>query len=651
MRRAVVVLVACIVVTIPVLADDHGDSPLTATPIDVGGGLVSACIESGGDLDYYFFQTIAGRTYLLLTSHLDVGTDTVLYLFDTDGSTILAVDDDGGTDGGSRIEWTATGDGTHFAMVRHARATAGTGCYAFSVSMLQVDDHGNDPLTATPLPSDGSATGFLETESDVDVFLFSSEAGYSYTIELEKTSGDGAVRLDLLDDEGRGVLATANGGPAGSTWEAPASGVRFLAVRSDGGTGGYRLSVDRSGYVDDFANSAAAAEDLNALGLTASGRIEVSGDVDWFRFRARASGDYKFRIDADGSIRGALVGLDGETVLEETSAIAGDGLAIDWTAPSDGDYFVEISSASSSVTYTLVVEATLQLRFLGRFNPRGYSFDVVADRSFAYLIVGAQGLLVVDVSDATDPIEVGSHSTRGYAQAIALDASLAFVANRSDGLTVLDVTDPMRPFEISHLDTPGSAWDVVVQGDVAYVADSQGGLHLIDVTRPSNPVSLSAYVTSGFAKSVFVDGTAAYVAMGDAGVEVVDVSDPGSPSRLGLLKTFGEANDVWVAEGTAYIAVGYGGVRIVDVSDPSAPAEIGFISTAGEAIGVALLGDNLYVAETTDGLSVYTVADPATPQRVAQIDTPGEATSVHVFGGRAYVADREEGLQILELLQ
>ena len=53
MRTAAVVLVLCAVASMPLRADDHGNSPLVASPIDVGGGLLSACLETGGDMDYF----------------------------------------------------------------------------------------------------------------------------------------------------------------------------------------------------------------------------------------------------------------------------------------------------------------------------------------------------------------------------------------------------------------------------------------------------------------------------------------------------------------------------------------------------------------------------------------------------------------------
>jgi len=653
MRALLGAIIALAVIAAPVWADDHGNTPFAATPIDVGAGLIPACLETGGDMDYFFFLATAGRTYSILTSHLDPSTDTVLYLLDADGLAILRVDDDSGTDGGSRIEWAAPLGGTYFVMVRHAQATTGTGCYSLSVSTIQVDDHGDSSLTATPIPVGNSASGFLESEEDVDAFFFETSGGYIYDVTLEKTSGDGTVRLDLFRGETAEVLLTAeaNGGPARVSWIPEATGSQFLSVESNGGSGGFRISIEQAGYADDFGSSAAAAEDLASLGFIAQGRIEVLEDADWFQFRARADGEYSFRLDVDGPVRMALVGLDGETVLEDTSAVSESGIQLDWAAPSDGVYFLEVTGLTDGASYTLRLEATLRLESLGQFNPRGYSFDVAASGDYAYLIVGAQGLLVVDVSDPTDPIEVGSHSTRGYAQAITLHETQAFIANRSDGLTILDISDPMRPAEMGHLDTSGSAWDVFVVGGRAYIADSQGGLQIAGVSRNGDSSLLGTYETSAFAKSVAVKGSTAYIALGDAGLEVVDVSNAEEPSQLALLKTFGEANAVVVTDGTAYIAAGYGGVRIVSISDPTAPAEIGSIATSGEAMGLALVGSTLYVAEATDGLSVYSIVDPTDPQRVAQIDTPGEATNVAIDSGRAYIADREEGLQIVELLQ
>jgi len=659
MRTLSTLLVILVGLSWGLQADDHGDSPLSATPVAVGGDLIGACTDPAGDMDYFLFQALGGRTYLLLTSHLSTGMDTVLYLFDSDGGTILVVDDDSGDQGGSRIEWPAPRSGTYFAMVRHAQATAGTGCYDLSIGVLQVDDHGNDPLSATPLPiGERALDGFLETASDLDVFLFAVEAGYDYKVDISKTSGTGDIVLRLFGENGIDELArTSTDGQDGSIrWSPERDGTLFATVSREGGNGdgdaGYEIHASRPGYSDDHGNSASSASDVSASGDAVEGRIEVAGDRDWFRFAVRRAGEYTIAVDAvnGGIFRAALVGLDGETVLEEAAAFAGEEVRLTWVAPSDGAYFIEISLGSGTGSYVLSLDATLQLELLGQFNPQGYSLDLAAEDDLVYLIVGTKGLLVVDATDPTRPTEIGSNSTRGYAQAVAVRDTTVYIANRGDGLTILDASDPMRPVEIASLETLGSAQAVALHGNTAYVADQRGGMQIIDVATPANPKALGTYETLGFAQAVWIDGNIAYVALGDAGLEMVDVSSPGAPQRLGFVELVGDAGDVVVSNGIAYIAAGYRGVRIVDVSDPASPQELSFLSTAGEAMGVTLVGNRLYVAERTEGLSVFSVADPRAPVQVAHVDTPGEAMQVAVSGDLAYVADRESGMQIVRLL-
>jgi hypothetical protein len=639
------------------LADDFGDSPLAAAPLAIGGGPLSGCIETPGDTDYFLFTAVAGRTYRLITTHLSTGMDTLLYLFDSDGRSILAVDDNSGADGGSQIDWTAQRDGVYFVMVRHAQATSGTGCYAVSITMLQVDDHGNDALSATPLTVGGAARpGFLEQSSDVDFFLFQAERGYAYVINVTRTTEGGTIRARLLAEDGARELGSVTiGSDVGQIeWTAPSAGIRFLEISSSAGDSvvGYEVSVAQAGYGDDFGNSAAAAANLAGLGPVISGAVEVAGDQDWFQFDAKQNGEYNITLTpTDGAVLHlTLVGADGTLLVDRAAAAAGTALAIDWVAPNEGTYYLEVSSANGVGSYALRLDTTLELQLLGRLNPQGYSLDVRASGTLAYLVVGTKGLLLVDVSDPAHPVEIGSNSTRGYAQSVAVSGSLAYVANRGDGLTILNVSDPMRPVEAGRLDTSGSAEAVALRGQLAVVADQRGGLQLVDVSKPGSPTLVKTVETSGFAQAVSIDGGLAYVAAGDAGLEIVNIATPSSAATVSRLSLQGEANDVVVSAGIAYVAAGYRGVRIVDVSNPAAPVEIGFLSTAGEALGLAVRSSTLYVAEGSGGLTVYDVSNPRDAKRMAQIDTPGEALHVAVDGDRAYIACREAGLAIIQLL-
>jgi|GEM_PF-1044255 len=657
MKRIAIFGLTLLLCSVTLWADDHGNTSLTATPIETDGTLITACIDPAGDMDYFLFRAAAGRTYSLVTSHPSADMDSVLYLFGTDGQQILSVDDNSAGDTSSRIVWTCPTAGTYFLMVRHAQATLGTGCYGVSISVSQLDDHGNNPLSATPFPEGGMMSGYLEDADDVDVFMIVVEQGYEYEVAFSAAS-DAAELVATLTSEG-GALAMSpirsTGNEILESFTARDSETLFVSIESVSTEvqGGYTLAIQRLGYGDDHANSAAAATPISSTQIEIAGQIEVATDLDWFSFEARDQAEYTFvlRSDADvGGLRLGLRGADGQLLREAASTVAGESVSLEWLAPESGTFYLEVSSTNGAGGYTLVTSTTLQLQTIGQYNPSGYSLDVVADGSLVYLVVGTKGLLVLDVETPADPFEIGSHSTRGYAQSLALSGQLVLVANRGEGVTVLDVSDPTRPTELSVFDTPGSAQSIAVQGHLALIADQREGIQIASLTS-SGELELEATLeTRGWAAAIAVSGNYAYAAIGDAGLEVIDLSNPKSPVSVSSLALPGDASDVALAGSIAYIAAGYPGVRVVDVSDPAQPTEIGYLGTGDEAVGVLVSGNLLYVAEQTAGLSVYSLTDPTSPQLIAQIDTPGEATAVGIANGYAYIADRQEGIQIVQLL-
>ena len=71
-------------------------------------------------------------------------------------------------------------------------------------------------------------------------------------------------------------------------------------------------------------------------------------------------------------------------------------------------------------------------------------------------------------------------------QAVFVSDGLAFVAGR-DGLSILDVTDPTAPVQVGSLTSLGWSSDVFISGRPAFVVGS-GGLRVVDVADPSAPL-------------------------------------------------------------------------------------------------------------------------------------------------------------------
>ena len=94
------------------------------------------------DQDWVKFNAYAGDIYIIRAFDLSSSADTYLYLYDSDGATLLAANDDYGSSLGSRIEWVAPATGTYYVMVRHWNPNV-TGCgttYSLQVVGIAITD-------------------------------------------------------------------------------------------------------------------------------------------------------------------------------------------------------------------------------------------------------------------------------------------------------------------------------------------------------------------------------------------------------------------------------------------------------------------------------------------------------------------------------
>jgi hypothetical protein len=81
----------------------------------------------------------------------------------------------------------------------------------------------------------------------------------------------------------------------------------------------------------------------------------------------------------------------------------------------------------------------------------------------------------------------GSYGTAVNAAGVAIAGNYAFVADDAAGLLVVDISDPSNPLLAGSYNTPNSARDVAIAGDYAYVADFESGLQVLDISSPTSP--------------------------------------------------------------------------------------------------------------------------------------------------------------------
>lgn len=129
------------------------DTWSTATWLLPNAGPQKHTLEPPTDLDWVKFDARAGASYTLQTDDLLGSTDTLLTLYDTDGTTLLAANDDivTGADPRSRIVWIAPANGTYFARVRDYYQAGARGCLGYEL-ILAATYRNYLPLIIAPPP-------------------------------------------------------------------------------------------------------------------------------------------------------------------------------------------------------------------------------------------------------------------------------------------------------------------------------------------------------------------------------------------------------------------------------------------------------------------------------------------------------------------
>jgi redox-sensitive bicupin YhaK (pirin superfamily) len=208
---------------------EPNDDYLTATPL-VAGDDMNAAIDPAGEVDYFAIDVTAGASIAFETMPGDIG-DTKLYLYDVDGVTELAYNDDiGYPNYYSLIEYDFTADGTYFVAVTGYSASY-SGTYVLTVSEAEPPPPAPENDTcegALALPfgttftfdntgatnayttSNGGCTGYTANGNDV-VYYVELVEDQQFTVQCQ-TDYDIAIYLvtDCADIDGTCVAGADN---------------------------------------------------------------------------------------------------------------------------------------------------------------------------------------------------------------------------------------------------------------------------------------------------------------------------------------------------------------------------------------------------------------------------------------------------------
>ncbi len=302
-------------------------------------------------------------------------------------------------------------------------------------------------------------------------------------------------------------------------------------------------------------------------------------------------------------------------------------------AGNSGSCVITVSQGPLSAT----VPGTVQLFTPSEVSRLSVAGAVAVDVGgpFAYVGVGANGLVVVDVNNRTTPKTRGTLSGIGNARAVRVAGQHVFIADSTGFLRVAQVVNPDAPTLVASLQIAGQPTAIAVHANLAAVAAQSGGVSLVDVTDPAAPRLVAAFSMAADALGVDFDqqrGLAA-VAMGSAGLQLVDISNASAPQLRGHLAG-GDVRRVLLKPPAALLADVQRSVTSVSITNPDQPLVSSSITPnlGGAPVDVASFGPLAITADISFGavVPIINVTNPLQPNTVAFWTLQGPAFSSSV---------------------
>lgn len=238
---------------------ENDSNPATASLLTVDGAVQSHDFCPSDDVDWTKFDATAGSNYTIETFNLDTEADTLLCIYDENGTQQLACDDDSGEGLGSRISWQAPSNGTFIVRIKNQDPTVAGPSTHYDLRLISgqcVPDNA-EPDDSQNTAQQISANGSLNSRNtcfsgDEDWVSFNVDAG-SYIIETANLGPESDTLIELYNASGARLAFNDDYGPGEASrihYVFSNSAVYYLKVRqfnpTQNGTGTeYDIRVKR----------------------------------------------------------------------------------------------------------------------------------------------------------------------------------------------------------------------------------------------------------------------------------------------------------------------------------------------------------------------------------------------------------------------
>ena len=290
--------------------------------------------------------------------------------------------------------------------------------------------------------------------------------------------------------------------------------------------------------------------------------------------------------------------------------------------------------------------------------------DSTTGTEYALLCASNSGLRVIDLTDKTNPVQVGSISGGGVeAIDVKVWMNYAYVVGESLAISgkIIDLSDPTNPVQAG---TFPAAHNIFISDD-GYMYLAAPGLRIYELnTDPLNPVEVYND-NSCNGHDVSVIGNRLFDFSDNCGTRIYSIVDPSNPVLLGTVVdnsffhhsgwTSSDGNYLFICDELA--SPTQNDIVVWDISDPASPFKVdSFYDPNAYVHNFYVIGDYAYVSYYRAGFRVFDITDPTQITLYKEYDTDSALTGPGYGGnyglypfnpdGKILASDEGNGLYI-----
>ena len=188
-----------------------------------------------------------------------------------------------------------------------------------------------------------------------------------------------------------------------------------------------------------------------------------------------------------------------------------------------------------------------------------YIADIFVHADNVYMAAGREGLKIYNVSNKSHPVHETTYSfgEYKYVKAVTVVNDKAYVL--MEGLHIFDVSNPSNPQELGSLLNIGYGNQVLIKGDYAYLTSDNASYKdvlVVNISNSSNPVEVT-YITLNneerFASGLYIKENRLFIANRKAGFSVIDITDPKNLRFIATVDTDSPARAISVKDNYIYV--------------------------------------------------------------------------------------------------